>query len=71
MRRTYVIALAFLLVGTAGLLATYAAQRDDPVVRLTEAECAAAQKAYDDGKREKVLFDIIRDCDRSGFPIRR
>lgn len=69
-QRNYLVCAALLMIilGVAGYLF---AQRNDPVVRLGEAECQAAQRAYDDGMRDGVLRNIIRDCDRSGFPIRR
>ena len=67
-RRAVLLAGACLLAG-AGVLAY--AERTEPVVELTGVECRAAQRAYDDGKRDEVLSDILRDCDRSGFPVQR
>lgn len=70
MRRNQVILLA-MAVPLITMIVSFIAGRDDAVVEQSEASCVAAQRAYDQGKREPVLFDIIRDCDRSGFPIKR
>lgn len=52
-----------------GVAAYVVAQRDEPVVRLTEVECQAAQRAADAG--QDVLLGLERDCARSGYPVRR
>ncbi len=63
-KRLFQVSVLVASVGIIGLLIPKYLQRNDPVVRLNDVECAAAQRAYDDGERDTVLFDILRDCDR-------
>ena len=67
-RRNILIVAGSVLI-VVGVAAYFVAVRNDPMVRLTEVECQAAQKAYDTG--QEVLLGLIRDCERSGYPIER